>query len=144
MSDIDEVYDDFANKVDASPITPNTAKSLEVIWDDDKIERVSNRECVLLQLNFFSFLTLDCSMLTMKEKGNGDAIGVAEVSNSGTQQRLYFMLQRHQVVMSVDAPARPSMQVTNTSTSSFFRNRINGRYNRDRLSSLRNGHLMSI
>lgn len=74
----------------------------------------------------------DRSMLTMKEKGNGDAIGAAEVSNTGTQQRLYSMLQKHQVATSVDAPARPSMLFTNRSTRSFFRNRINGRYNRDR------------
>lgn len=47
MSDTEEANEDFANEVDTSPITPNTAKSLEVIWDDDKIERVSNGECVL-------------------------------------------------------------------------------------------------
>lgn len=47
MSDTEEANEDFANEVDTSPITPNTGKSLEVIWDDDKIEWVSNGECVL-------------------------------------------------------------------------------------------------
>jgi len=51
MSDTEEANDDFANEVDASPLTPNTAKSLEVIWDDDKIERVSNGECVLQSIS---------------------------------------------------------------------------------------------
>lgn len=126
MSDIDNEDVDY---LDDDPLgSPPTIaqKTLNVIWDDDKIQKVSYNRCwdfspiaILLSLPI-SISQHYCSMLTMKEIGSGNAFGATGPFNTGMLRRHCFMSAKRMVVRFASVQVMQSIQRTNKSTNDSY------------------------
>lgn len=97
MAGIVEETEYIVGEVVNSPQPDNVSTpTLEVIWDDDKIERVSSVSFTSLNLvTHVTLLTIVSAIVTrlwmLTGSGIGNAFGVAVLSNTGMQQRLCSM-----------------------------------------------------
>lgn len=140
MSSPENNEDDASEMDDLSPQPENDNKTLNRIWDDDKIVKVSTLSLPAVHLTQHEIDTnVYASTLTMKVTNIGNVSGVTQPSRLGMQQRLCFTSTRKEVVMYGNVQVVPLTTTTKRSIKSFYRNTYNKNKPRNHLLHRKSG-----